>query len=583
MDSKWIKKAKSGVGSELLTVAITLLTFLFIYGMVTISGQYDASVQAQIYADIINDGAVSYAQNDMNVSEIAYSKMAEKIFLANQDLANSTWCSIDTYSYQKPKLAKEDTSKFSEAEEKLITDRGEIKTGTLSTDSYDFFRTSGYFKNEKEIKETNKKVKYNVRYKGPIYMDQLMTISVTASFKIPLLGSSTKKTTQSTIFTTAKEPYNSRASKDADGTYYKMFVQLEDMAYACVTHSDEKNVPEYGSIQQNILLEARRHLGSGYWIPAKNTPWPRNVNWDGTCQPNSYSNNSYYNCWAFVNACFMPKYGGLENAQSNYANTSVSKKVVFKNEVSTEKIWEAMQPKEETVSLSYKLTPYSTAYRTYNNGFSIFNSLKKNYYESGNYIYYLSYNSTTKKHFKVILKKPNNAVITLNDLKRGSYTATTDPELTYAQAIAKYCGADKTKLFSVSSFKGWKLNELIPGDVLIFSDPNWRPRVASIISQIAKMEEPDYAKFAEWDNPKQSFVSHFAIYVGNGYMVHAANPATPSKDPYSQGVFITKVSGMTKKDLGDKTQVLSSVIRFDKNSGTHNVIHIEDIDAQYNK
>ena len=77
---------KSGLGSELFSITILLLGMAVLAGIIIWFSTYDAAIQSQIIADTVVDGAVSFAQNDMNIAEKPFEIAARRIFDANRTL-----------------------------------------------------------------------------------------------------------------------------------------------------------------------------------------------------------------------------------------------------------------------------------------------------------------------------------------------------------------------------------------------------------------------------------------------------------------------------------------------------------------
>ena len=77
---------RKGTGSELICAALSVLAMIMFVSIIIMAFRYTSVIRAQTIADAITDGAVAYAQNDMNIAEEPFTVMAEKIFNANRDL-----------------------------------------------------------------------------------------------------------------------------------------------------------------------------------------------------------------------------------------------------------------------------------------------------------------------------------------------------------------------------------------------------------------------------------------------------------------------------------------------------------------
>lgn len=561
-----------GMGSELLCTAIMLLGVVVMITILVTYSRYNASIKSQIIADVIVDGSVAYAQNNMDVAEEPYKQMAEVIYNKNKEIQDAKGlCILTGVTVSQPTRATERLDLFTEAEKKYINQRGEMRTGVLHTTWFNFFNT-GRFHGIANVEGQAPAKTYNVCYSGPKYMDEVCTVNVTANINIPFVSDFTKTSSTATVFTTAAVPYNSRAGKypGAEPSLRKYKSELENIAYAGVGKSSEdikqsKDIPKYGSIQQKVILEARRYLGDGYDLAATEGTWPKiNIYGDPDSEFSTSAKNTYKNCYAFVNSCFnFDHLGGLNAAIARYEHTYITRNATFVNLVSAKTIWEEMHSEGgNPVRHSYKskTTGKWTYSRALNPQPSFLSSLFWNSNGSwtvGNYVYYV--NSRGKLSKKLI---PYGQKVTYN---RSNHTFTIGKKaITLGQAISKYCGESKTPIWALTGVnKNWTLADLRVGDVLIYEDANWRPRVTDMLIALAGMEKPDEAVFQKYDNANQSFISHYALYLGGGRIVHASDLRTFSSTPANQGVYCTNIYNLQVD--GKSSSIITGILRFDEN------------------
>lgn len=560
-----------GLGSELLCTAIMLLGVVVMIAILVTYSRYNASIKSQIIADVIVDGSVAYAQNNMDVAEEPYKQMAEVIYNRNKEIQDAKGlCILTGVTIAPPARATERQDLFTDAEKKYINQRGQMRVGVLHTTWFNFFNT-GRFDGIENVAGQAPAKTYTVRYAGPKYMDEICTVSVTANVNIPFISDFTKTSSTASVFTMAAVPYNSRAGKSifSEPSLRQYKTELENIAYSGVGMTSEdiklsKDIPEFGSIQQKVILEARRYLGDGYDIAATEGAWPK-IDESGMPDTEFSTNakNSYKNCYAFVNSCFnFDHLGGLDAALARYEHTYMSRDANFVNLVSAKTIWEEMH--------SEGGTPVRHAYRSKNTGKWYYNRAldpqpkfwdtitwnPNGSWQVGNTVWYI--NSKGDK-----LKKPIPAgqKVTFN---RNNHTFTIGKKaLTLGEAIGKYCGENKTPIWALTGVNiNWTLADLRVGDVLIFEDANWTPRVTDMLIDLAGMDTPDDAVFQKYDDANQSFISHYALYIGNGRMVHASNLRSYSSTPANQGVYCLDIDSLQINS--SSTSVVTGILRFDE-------------------
>ena len=540
---------KSGLGSEIFSISIMLAGIAAMVAIVVWFSTYDAAIQSQTVADAVTDGAVAYAQNDMNIAEEPFGIMVQRIFEANQALSGQKGrIRIGNLSWQI-ESAGDHPEYFQPAEWNYIRARANTANGNgiLSTYHFNFYRSLP---------------DYDVRYAGPRYMDQLVTVTIDAEMDIPF-SSAFAKTGKAVTMTLAKDPYNGRADQAANSRLCSYMKELEQTAYSEILLSDEDrafspaDVPAHDSLTQKVLLEARRYLGDGYArdsrIHSEPLYWPR-VNRDGTetaFLPYSGGANSYKDCYQFVNACFkVDQMSGLTEAQARYDTTVIRRTIDYERVISATDIWREMHD-DESYTLNLETDPdrYTGYFATYG----------KSWYGHGFMLYFLLPDGTVRScsQHDYQIRWLNSAQTKVKIYRRLP---------TYEEICEKYTGeTGKTLCFRVNSAESWTVDDLQVGDVLVFTDPNFNKNMRNeleIIKSAASADDP--AVQALDDMTGKAYICHYAIYIGNGRIVECSGVDDPSPDAADNGARIRDARNIVWSGNPEDTDLLREIIRFGK-------------------
>lgn len=604
----------SGLGSELLTAAMAVVGVIMIIAIVVFFGAYNSEIQAQIVADIISDGSCAYARTNMNMAagiivnpheeteaQGPLAEMAQKLYTANSTKNNGVQLSggrpsvriISYHGYLNTKGPL--VTDISET--KALRDRSTIMSSSssseprgLPTKNFDvnkiaLIKDLGTEMSTVEdantegldtlFKSDNPDYFY-VPYEGPQYMDQVVTISVTASYKIPYLEHMTTKTKTSTTLCVADVPYNSRIPKSSDLQSYAN--KLEQLAF-----SDQV---VYGSVQQKILLEAKRALGDGYnQLDRKEQQWPLIGNTfslgglstiagggnSGSYYTGTNANNFLKDCNTFLQSCFMfDGMSGLGSVESKVPFRTFTRSVKYERTISAEALWEMMHAKEVTYkaqwpSLTYAKSAAKKAGRE-NDSFLISNRYA--FYKSGSG-YQLDTFSYNRGKWSVISKKVGSEdeeweVVQAPTSQYEKIKLSNGNAKTLAEMLEEYGGMDQrdggtgSKIWRIAESTG--LESLEVGDVLIYINPNWLKYVVTELKELAKLKEKDASVFAKYDTAPVGRVSHFAIYLGNNEIIDC------NYNGYGKtGVTIsTLLPQALNAPVGYTGGVIAEVIRFQK-------------------
>ena len=538
---------QSGLGSEIFSMAIMLAGMGIMAAIVVWFSTYDAAIQSQTVADAVTDGAVAYAQNDMNIAEEPFEIMVGKIYEANQALSGGSGrIRIDNLAWQI-ESAGDHPEVFQPAEWNYIRTRATTANGSgvLSTYHFNFYRDMP---------------DYPVRYAGPRYMDQLVTVTIDASMDIPFASLFTK-TGKAVTLTLAKDPYNGRADQSANSGLYSYMKELEQVAYSEILLPEEEqafssaDVPGHGSLVQKVILEARRYLGDGYArdsrIHSEPTFWPR-LNRDGTetvFLPYSGGANSYKDCYQFVNACFkVDQMSGLTEAQARYDTTVIRRTVNYERVISAAAIWRELYDDEAyTLTLETDPSKYTGYFATYN----------KPWYGHGFMLYFLlpngSVRSCSQRNFQI--KWLNSSQTRVKIYKRL-------PD--YEDVRDTYVGeSGRTHCFRVNAAESWTTADLQVGDVLVFTDPNFNKNMRNELEIIKNAPSADDPSIQALDNMTgKAYICHYAIYIGNGRIVECSGVDGECPDAADNGVRIRDARNIVWSGDPYDTDLLREIIRF---------------------
>ena len=583
---------KKGIGNEIIAVGAVLLFVAMLIGVMTWYGGYTASIEGQIVSDVIADGSVAFAKVDMEIYEDALRAMAKKLFEKNKELINGLgMCSISGYSVTVNKLysTRATPPLFNQDESNWLNKRTDIKSGTLTTAVFKFSIAGLYgsmagdshtgisydqevmddlldHDSERGVNGSHMTGKtFGVRYSGPAYNDEVVNVSVSSHANVPVIGKQFTRTGTSSVLARANVAYNSRYG--ARG----MMTTLEQQAYKGVMDGDTVNVnsgklPVMGSIQQKAMLNAMRYIKDGYFRGGYNSlnAWPKtiNPNGDGTFLGDSATRNEHKDCYNFVSAAYSMGGNGqsLSVTLGQYPNSEISREVELIRVISASTIWEEMH-KFQTINLTTKTR----------RALELFNEARDELGWSHKSTAYFAtstgYWGTIGSNGNVVILRDKNGKCSTADYDYvgngfGGQLVPKDPGLSLAEAMATYAPDSDvgdnagSKLWRIGKMQTWTEGDLRPGDVLIFINPNWQPIVAKELIQIFNMEEKDEAALAALDNPSgRGFVSHFALYLGNGMIAESTTRGGKN------GGQINPLRGLTVQ--GNVTSVIKAVYRFD--------------------
>lgn len=551
MDMLSKKFWRKGTGSELICAALSVLAMIMFVSIIIMAFRYASVIRAQTIADAITDGAVAYAQNDMNIAEEPFTVMAEKIFNANRDLYEGGGLTRLSDLKTGISLAVEHPEYYSAAEWKYLKDRAEIMKGTISTFHFKF---------------AGSLPPYNVSYNGPKFMDQIATVSVDCSFDIPFSGFAAHTGTAVSM-TLAKDPYNARADKHAEPALYADMCELERIAYAEASASGDEalfrssDTPAHGSLTQLVLLEARRYLGDGYSRDERINPlsakypnvWPEVSKTGVPLRGDVYSNeeNSYKDCFRFVDSCFL-KTGGLHATMAAFPNTVRKRSVEYKRTVSAHDIWKAMHEgtlikkaaleTDESLLVGYCKRagkPYCYINNTYYFQFAGKKSLSAYPVKDGYTIQYWP------EREGVTIRKKQSL-----EQARELYAGDTDP---------KPC-------WSVQRADRLTMNDLSVGDVIVFSNPNWNKLIYQELDAIWNAKSNTDPVLDLLDSGRfQTQICHYAIYIGSGRMVECTSKIAGGAA--NNGPQINPVFGVSWNNDPVNTSLVTQIIHFTDTSG----------------
>lgn len=549
---------RSGVGNEIITVGAVLLFLSMFIAVMTWYGGYTASIEGQILSDVIADGSVRFAKADMQIYDDGLQAMAKKLFDKNQELVNGLgFCTVSGYGINVAPLSDTGgtSSYFNNIESKYLIGRNTMKKGSLKTMVFKFSLaklykgTAGSDFDESVLGEiadhdasrgisnpdtSSTGAAFDVPYAGPAFNDQLVSVSVTSSGAVPVIGKVFPRTGTSTVLSRADVPYNSRASQKASGLHYGMLRTLEKAAFAGVFKDgiidiNSGRLPVYGSIQQQAILNAIRYLADGYFRGGPNSlqAWP-SVKLDGTFSIGSKVKNQYKDCYNFVSASYsMHGYGQpLYQTMGEYGSTTLTREVRLKRLIPAEDLWDKLHGEEgfthtiapnPTMTLFlYNLHQVLNGHPEYCKSSVVFAS------KSGGWSVCKSNGSTYR--ITHVNKEGKTEVALRSDFTMShsglTYTFTPKKEgMSLAEAMGEYApdggvdGNSGTALWDIAGYEQWTEGKLEPGDVLVFINPNWQPIVAAELIQIYNAKHRE--DVMSLNNPAgRSFVCHFALYIG---------------------------------------------------------------------
>ena len=531
---------RRGTGPELIAAFTAVLGIVMIYAILQYSAYYDADVRSQIISDAIVDGAVAYAKDDMNVAEEPFRIMAQAIFRANQDLED-TGVDLDGMSCDiAPAVDRLDKIK-SDNERNYLLERGQQISGMVSVKHFKF-------------SEPDHNDIYNVGYSGPKYMDQIATVTTTASASIPLVGALSTTSTSMSL-SIAKSPYNSRASS---GVLKEEFKKLEAAAYKDLLVSAGSADPGdgyavgRGSTAYHMFLEAKKLLGDGYardgkisikrWV--RRIPGMENLALDG-----------YEDCFAFVDRC-LARYAGEDADRNGYYAALYTRQPQFLRR-------HIQYTRVHTAASLWHLLHEPTGY------IDILCSEVRPVYRRGQLAgYNVTYSTGRRGYFRFpefgfegahiytdMMIGPDGVLyvgntVTLEDIYNNDY---------YREMYIEHP-------YGVVSADEWTLADLRPGDILIFTNPNWNNITCKEVEIINDADSPYDPELVKMDNASRgAYVCHFSIYLGDGEVLEStATGCVGNNEAYiaGNGPTINNARNIVWTHSTLDTNLVAEVIRF---------------------
>lgn len=581
----------NGMGSELMTVLISIMTITLVIYTCVFFGQLNSEIQAQVIADIIVDGSCAFAQNDMDVYQDALNIMAEKLYKANAEYNNGV--ELVSFSVDGPTSVGEYSGDYLDSDELAflqtratrVWGKGEgingehrgVKTPVWDNRLLNMFSTANMVSSKsytdgegkphsadiskpqyegiEDFQLTQEQLGYHyVDYDGPAFMDQIVTISVTAKCKMPVFNTLTTKTKSATTLCLANEPFNGRVTARTD--YQQYFDELEKKAYEESYLTDEekavKNIQlvRHNSIKQKILLEARRAFGDGYYIPADIIQWPQLPRTLGPDNKAGYiatdgvgtgeykgvnAWNKLKSCYHFISSCFQfDGLHGFPDAKNKLDYSHLIRRVDFERRISCEEIWEKMHPPK----IKFSLTGTKHGHNDSGAWCTLTNGSWKGYPNTNVGDSALPAGSRCiDAHMKSGTYDSKTGACTME------YTYAPPPEMTLGDVITTYCAMEPSMaqsdyyVWGVSGYDA--LPELIPGDVLVWTDPNWFPHMLDELTTLAAIEREEDETLDEacpgtssqFEKPSGKQECHWCIYIGDGKIVQMGGEVCISPNP----------------------------------------------------
>ena len=501
---------------------------------------------------------------DMQIYDDGLQAMAKKLFDKNQELVNSLgFCTVSGYGIHVAPLSETGGTSpyFNNIESKYLIGRNTRKQYHLRTIIFKFSLshlysgTSGSDYDQEVMDEITQHDKdrgisdpsrgsqtggsFEVPYSGPAFNDELVTVTVTSSGSVPVIGKVFPRNGTSTVLARADVPYNSRADANASPLHNSMLKTLEKAAFAGVFKDgvidiNSGRLPVYGSIQQQAILNAIRYLADGYFRggpPASLNAWP-SVTLEGEFVGNSARENEYKDCYYFVSASYsMHGYGQpLYQTMGEYGSTTLTREVQLNRLIPAEELWDKLHGEKgfthtirggnTTLTLMlYNLHQVMKGHPEWCKSSIVFASSVSGGWsvcKSDGSTYWITH--VNKEGKTEVAKREdftmsrNGNVLTFTPKKEG---------MSLAEAMGEYApdggvdGNSGTALWDIGGYEQWTESKLEPGDVLVFINPNWQPIVAAELIQIYNAKHRE--DVLSLNNPAgRSFVCHFALYIGGG-------------------------------------------------------------------
>lgn len=546
------KKMKSGVGSELIITVTMLVGIVMIYAMVVASSVSSAIIRTQMLSDIVVDGASFYAKDKMNIFDEAYYKMAEKIFACNQSVNTKSALGFNM-SYGMSGVTLEDvgdnlgviSSRLSSTYITFFEKRAKNISGSVLTTIFKLqppreitdtktgkttyqFEPNQWPVPTKSRFDTNPIVRNakGTPFNGPLFKDQIASVSVSASANIPFAGD-IRLNASSTVVSIAKIMYNSRL---IDGRL-DIANTLERIIYQNLLSGENENNVKRGSPQFFILQNAKQYIGDGYANVQTgnfNSKIGGFYKWRGAVDdvtPVPYGNsghNHYGQCYLFVNSC-LRDWGGFSGAMSKFNATTIERplKYEWNGTDGPDYAWYCSHPAETFQLAKSGVSPcknwIGTWYAVWNpDGIRVENGLKGRYEDaSGNQT------SQYPKDFAGWVKI--NGVQQYSG-KRKYYWK---PASSVVQSNGVFRKLNSfTKMYVSKNTAPFSIDRLKAGDILVFSDPNKLSRIYKLWDLIQNTSSIEGIRSSA-ELRAGPYAAHYALYLGNGMVIESGGGEPP--------------------------------------------------------
>ena len=521
---------RSGVGSEIMTAVTLVLGLVMLYAVVVFSASYDAMVRGQIVTDIVIDGSMAYAKDSMEVSKMAFEKMAEKICKANNELVEDG----ASFTLQSVELGRavDNISMIKSAEaRKFLYDRAKNITTQVITVKFKLNKIGENQWPDPTKPPTAPENCYSFVCTGPLYMDQIARVTVESSVPIPLLGVTSSRTVTASSLSIAKDKYNARL--DAQGGVLRngSVAQIEKCLYAELLEDEvsPSDRIDRGSVPYLMMTAAKKYLGDGYANRMLDS-WPSSVAVGGQWYPGWPEQpwNHYGHCKLFLDAC-AAELGRIEGAASKYGATFITRDV------------------------EYKRSPDADAYYLYD-----ISHREQNKREvSGDDMEAILEGHTTGS---VVWYKGKKYYIS-RKIKSGEEVTSIILTPLYGDEIPGHLDKLENHMrpyYSVS-VGHMSVNDLKAGDILIYTDPNKESEIQREMYAIEHASSRNDPILAQLNANDGHYIAHYAMYIGHGLCMESGAGEWLGEDgPGVNGIPVAQIEGTP----GEETRFVTEIIRF---------------------
>ena len=540
-----IKRIRSGNGSEIISVVTLITGLIMFFATVIMSGKYDAAVRAQIVTDAVVDGAVVYAKDDMEVSEKVFEKMAQKIFSANANIANSE--GVASYSLGsmslEPAINRFDLIPISKRG--IIGNRARIITTPVTTVIFKLNKFGEHQWPNPNAWWTAAGNHYSYTASGPMYKDQIASVTVNSNIKIPFIGQVASYSITSSNLSVARTPYNARL--DVGGVLRNgSLTELENCLYSEIlgTASGPSDIIKRGTAPYYMLTAAKRYLGDGYANKEmSDNGWPRGTS-PGEQWMSGWSSapmNHYGHCFLFLEAC-AGEFGGISGAMARFGASTINRSISYSRNTSAKYLF----------NISHR------------EKYSVMGDMLKDF-PNPNYYKIYDYNvepDRAEKFFVSALILDQNGKPTYMEIT-GLYSDPMNPGFEETPGNLDQI-ENHMRPYNVDYASPFSAGQLKAGDILIYMDPNKESSVQREHEAIKNAGSIHDAAITDLDNGDGMIVAHYAMFIGQGKVIESGPGDSIGNDgPQVNGLPISQIEGPFS---GDSTRILGSVIRFSDNA-----------------